>query len=440
MSSSLRNPYPVHRGRTTDKSVRRRGGGIRRRSLPATTGAGRERTPEYRQCACYLGRLLSIEGHGRSRDIVRRIDVPSEKPYQPVIDNQGALSDSDFDVSVSGWEISGRIARPSKRNGAILVFNGEESLLPKSAWATVRAIEEFRRRPDTERTQHLNELGWGKIRTLADAANALYVSQYLATTHVLTPDRLRLPVTREETKFGRVQTVLPTFDGAPDGWIRAFDQLESVQSHYDFTGGTHGRVRVVLSEPVRKVLQVIKRDMPGRRIAGATAEKFLHNPWAFLGETAAEVISEDEFVRDRASVGPLSTVFSVSHRAADGRIDSVELVVTEHFANGGAKTSVSSFQGTLNLAEFIAALEEALRQEREHFPWNEFDLTVDAECTTQLETAQQVLFLWRNQPDERIDFNDVYTLDGYSERITGIGVAKPYLCPSHAKVCSRRRC
>src|SRR5262249_37168385 len=163
-----------------------------------------------------------------------------------------------------------------------------------------------------------------------------YKSQYLATTHVLTPDRLRLPQAREDTAFGRVHTVIPTFDRAPDGWLRAFDQFETVQPHYDLASSDGGRVRVVLSEPVRKVLQVIKRDMPGRRVAGARAEKFLHNPWAFLGDSAMDVLDEDDFLLDRASAGPLTTIFSVGTRVTDGRIDTVGLVVTEHYADGTA--------------------------------------------------------------------------------------------------------
>ena len=45
-------------------------------------------------------------------------------------------------------------------------------------------------------------------------------------------------------------------------------------------------------------------------------------------------------------------------------------------------------------------LETALREDRERFPWNEYDLTIDAESTLQLEQGMQLAFLWRNQPAE----------------------------------------
>lgn len=362
--------------------------------------------------------------------------VPLERPVQPVLDHQATLSDSSFEVFVESWELNESSIRIARRIGAVLFVDDEEMLLPAATWKTVATIDQFRLRPAEQRTQHFNELGWGKIRTQADIVGALYKSQYLATTHVLTPDQLRLPQRREETPFGRVHTVMPTFDGAPDGWLRAFDQYETVQAHYDLTSIDGGRVRIMLSDPVRKVLQVIKRDMPGRHVSGLRAEKFIHNPWAFLGDSAEEVLNEEDFLLDKASAGAVTTVFSVAPRMSDGRIDTVSLVVTEHYADGTAKTSDCRFEGATSLAEFVTTLERALSEERELFPWNEFDLTVDAESASQLETARQVLFLWRSQPAERIDFTDVYTLNGYSDRIHGIGVAKPVYVPVMQKASS----
>jgi HJR/Mrr/RecB family endonuclease len=380
--------------------------------------------------------FFRLRGMPEHQSSITSFVVPPERPFQPVLDHQASFSDSSFDVFVESWELNGRSLRNARRIGAVLVVDGDEALLPAATWKTVVTIDQFLHRPPEQRTQHFNELGWGKIRAEADIADALYKSQYLATTHVLTPDKLRLPQTKEETPFGRVHTVMPTFDGAPDGWLRAFDQYETVQPHYDLASSDGGRVRIMLSEPVRKVLKVIKRDMPGRRVAGVRAERFIHNPWAFLGDGASEVLNEDDFLLDKASAGPLTTIFSVATHMSDARIDVVRLVVTEHFIDGTARTSDCLFEGAESLAEFVITLESALRDERELFPWKEFDLTIDAESASQLETARQVLFLWRSQPAVRIDFTDVYTLNGYSDRIHGIGVAKPVYVPVMQKTSS----
>jgi len=105
------------------------------------------------------------------------------------------------------------------------------------------SIRQFARRGAEERTQHRNELAWGTIRAHADAAGALYKTPYLETTFVLTPHTLRMPMKRDETPFGRVLTVEPTFEDAPSGWMKAFDGFNAVQPHYDLTPAGGGHVR-----------------------------------------------------------------------------------------------------------------------------------------------------------------------------------------------------
>ncbi|MEO3711488.1 SNF2-related protein [Roseateles flavus] len=359
---------------------------------------------------------------------LKLLGLPPQGPLRPIVDGSGTLSSDDFDLEVAGWTDGAQQVRVDGLEGAVATVGGKPQMLSSWAWATVAEIGALRSRSSSGRNQHAQELAWGRIRGLADRAGALYANPYLETTLVLTPDSLRLPLSKDETPFGRVLTVSPTFEGAPDGWLTAFDGFNSVQSHYDLTRGA-GRVRVVISDPVRKVLSVIKREMPGRKVAGAKAEKFIHNPFAFLGDAAHEVLKEDEFEADRAEAGAVAAVFSVVGRTEHGRINTVDLLVTEHFGDGSARTDVKTFKTSEELDLFLATLRGALEQDRERFAWDEYDLTVDAESTAQLEQGMQLAHLWRNQPAERISFDDVYQLDGYSGRIEGIGVAKPIYVP-----------
>lgn len=372
-----------------------------------------------------LFQLLQDPSHA---EVIAFLRLPPICDLRPVLGNEGTLSDSGFGVALTSWTDGKREIQVERRIGAVVTFDGTDSLLSEAAWATANEIELFNSRAQSDRTQHANELAWGRIRHVADQAGAMYASPYLETTYVLTPESLRLPMIKEETPFGRVFTVNPTFENAPDGWLKAFDGFNSVQTHYDLTRGS-GRVRVVISEPVRKVLEVIKHDMPGRRVAGSRAEKFVHNPWAFLGESAHEVIREDEFAEDRATAGAVAAVFNIVPRMADGRLNSIDLVVTEHFSNGSAQTNARAFSDNDEFEIFIAALERALIQDRERFPWEEYDLSLDAESTLQLESSKQFLHLWKTQPAEIISFLDIYELDGYSGRIEGIGAAKPIYVP-----------
>jgi SNF2 family DNA or RNA helicase len=372
--------------------------------------------------------VYALQASAEHVGALKLFNLPALGSLRPIVDGVGILSSDDFDLEVVGWTDGGQQVRVERLDGAVATVAGKPQLLSPWAWATVAEVDALRSRPSSERNQHAQELAWGRIRQIAERAGALYANPYLETTLVLTPESLRLPLSKDETPFGRVLTVSPTFEGAPDGWLTAFDGFNSVQPHYDLTRGS-GRVRIVISEPLRKVLAVIKREMPDRRVAGAKAEKFVHNPFAFLGDSAHEVLNEAEFERDRAEAGAVAAVFSIVERTEHGRINAVDLVVTEHFGDGAARANSSTLSTPEQLDEFLQAFKSALEQDRERFPWEEYDLTIDAESTVQLEQGMQLAHLWRTQPAERINFDDVYQLDGYSSRIEGIGTAKPIYVP-----------
>ncbi|CAN7597860.1 SNF2-related protein [Variovorax paradoxus] len=372
--------------------------------------------------------VYELQGSVEHIGALQLLGLPPQGPLRPVLDCSGTLSSQDFELEVVAWTDGIQQIRPDRLEGAIAIVGDRSQMLSPATWATMFEVAAFGHRSSSDRNQHFQELAWGRIRRLADKAGALYATPYLETTFVVTPDTLRLPLSRQETPFGRVLTVSPTFEGAPDGWLTAFDGFNSVQPHYDLTRGA-GRVRVVISEPVRKVLNVIKRQMPGRRVAGSKAEKFVHNPFAFLGEAAYEVLREDEFEADRAGAGAVAAVFSVIGRFEHGRVNTVDLLVTEHYGDGAARTETEAFIAPEQLERFLEGLKAALEQERERFPWGEYDLSLDGESTTQLEQGLQLASLWRTQPAERINFDDIYELDGYSGRIEGIGVVKPVYVP-----------
>jgi HJR/Mrr/RecB family endonuclease len=373
-----------------------------------------------------------IESADHSQSLLA-LGLPPVRSLSPILDCEGTLADPTFELSVDGWYDGKREVRVPRRVGAIVELDGSEWLLPFPSWQTADAIQRLATRGNEERSQHENELAWGGIRQLAEGAEALYRSPYLETTVVLTPETLRLPMQREVTPFGRVTTVAPTFSNAPTGWLNAFDGFNSVQRHYDLTPKNGGHVRVVISEPVRKVLEVIKREMPGRRVAGSKAERFVHNPWAFLGEAAHGVIREEEFAADRAAAGPVTSSFFINPSISSGRVETVHLVITEQFHGGGSRTHRVNFESPARMATFADALERAAKDDRMVLAWEDFDLSLDGESLTQLDRAHQIAHLWMTQPAAGISYEDIYELEGYSDRIEGIGVARAVYVPVFQK-------
>ncbi len=372
--------------------------------------------------------IYELQASAEHVGAVPLLGLPAVGPLRPVLSSEGSLSDEDFSLEVMGWTDGTENASTPDMKGAVAYFGDHAQMLSAAAWATLDAIRVFAARDSDNRNQHDQELAWGRIRRLADRAGAFYTTPYLETTYILSPDALRLPLSREETPFGRVFTVAPTFEGSPDGWLTAFDGFNEVQPHYNLTRGT-GRVSVVISEPVRKVLSAIKREMPGRRVAGTKAEKFIHNPWAFLGEAAHDVLNEKDFQHDKAEAGAVAAYFSLLPENADGRITEVALTITEHYSDGSARTDRKVFGAAEQLDRFLVALRTGLEDDRERFAWDEYDLSIDGDSAGQLELGTQIAHLWKNQPAERISFEDIYELAEYSGRIEGIGAAKPIYVP-----------
>lgn len=372
--------------------------------------------------------IYSLLGAAEHAGAVQFLGLPPPSPLRPILTSRGALSDEDFELDIQGWTDGVQEVNVERFEGAIAYVAEAPQMLGEAAWTLKRQVEDFRQRDEPKRHQHMQELAWGQMRKLVKACGGLYSSPYLETTVILTPDALRLPLTKVETPFGRVFSVAPTFEDAPEGWLTAFDGFNEVQPNYNLTRGK-GRVNIVISEPVRQVLNVIKREMPGRRISGIKAEKFIHNPWAFLGDAAHEVLSEEDFTNDKAQAGSVAAVFNLVARYDESRINFVELTVTEHFGDHSASTDSKKFDSPEQLERFLIALRTGLEEERERFPWDEFDLSIDSESAIQLENGQQLVHLWRRQPAERIRLEDVYELAAYSGRIEGIGAAKPIYVP-----------
>ena len=376
--------------------------------------------------------LYKIIEDEQFKGLVDSLEIPAQCAWQPILDCQGALSDPHFQVFIKGWINEGRqLSTSPKITGAVAVTADGHYLLPKSCWELHASLNASSASSTDKKSQHDNELLWGEVRALAVESGALYASQYLERTVVLTPNTLKLGPTKEKTSFGSVYVVNPTFTGAPSDWLVTFDKFSSVQSHYDINDGS-GRTRVIITEPVKKVLEVIKRDMPGRRIAGAKAEKFIKNPTSFLGEETAEVIDQKDFEATRERIGPLETGLQIIGSYDHGRVTGAIARITEIFKN--ETRSFDEGIGKLNaLKELRAGLEKSLTQEREWHPWREFDLTLDANTHIQIEKLGHLIDLWEHQSDEPISLEDIFELSGYSERIEGVGYQGTIYIPALKK-------
>src|SRR3990167_1029262 len=237
-------------------------------------------------------------------DSIELLSLPRIKKSTLSLEERGTLSDKIFSVVINGYiDLQGRVVQV-KQIGAIFSKGDDAWMASAAEWRLISTIADLINHVDTNQTDR--EHHWGKIRAAALNAGAM-LSAYLANVIVITPDNLIINYSRQEALGVGVAVIEPTFNDAPEGWLKKFDEINSIPKHIDFISTSiDGFMRVIFSDSVRSVSQTIKNDFPGRRAGGAKAEAFLRNPFAYLGEDASSVIDPDqiESAKERAGIVP----------------------------------------------------------------------------------------------------------------------------------------
>lgn len=378
--------------------------------------------------------LYDLLNHPEHFSSAPLLGLPEFSTLRPALVSQGALSDSGFSIYLDGWrsETGQVVSQEVIRTGAQLKLGKTEQLLPEPVWLLIDAVRSFARRPVNEKNRDAHFAAWGRIRALAEEADAL-LDRFLETTIVLTPEALRLELSQSVISGVPVVEVLPTFENAPTWWLDVFDSHVSVPPRYDHTQPGGGIVHIVIAPEVRQVLAEIKA-MPGRRAAGERAEAFLRNPYAVLGETASAIISPESFEQARTQAGVVFYTFHIAlarHPASDaekaGLIERVEIQVAPQ-AERFAATELLHLSNPQALQTFIDTLERGITESRLSFVWAGRKLELDPNAQVQLDQARSWLFEWQ-RARVLISASEVYDLSGYAPRVEGIGAAKPVYSP-----------
>lgn len=367
-----------------------------------------------------LYKLLDDINHEDSRYLLA---LPKFDKAVPVISEVGTVSDNFFRLKIDGWRsYSGDTVKYKKFIGGAFQDADNTALITKDVWQLIDCISNKNGFESQSRSQIENEALWGEARHLAIKANA-ELSPYLASTVVLVPSLLKMRYSRVQALGTNVVTIEPYFDGAPEEWIAKFDGFKFIPEHADFST-SKGRIRVIFPEAIKNVLGVIKTEFNGRKVAGVKAEAFLRNPFAFLGEAASKVLDEKQIQEAKEDAGIYSTRLTLYPDIQNGLIESVTATIYQNLEEG-SKADRSIIQTAHELELLIKEIEVSLLDERQFFTWRNFVIDVDGDLYQTLDKARAWFNVWKDQVKNFIDFNDVYAIDNYGERIEGIGIAKP---------------
>ena len=125
-------------------------------------------------------------------DIQSYIKFPRVNQVVPILKSTGALSDSDFKISISGWfnkASSSNISVELITDTPILYTdNHQYSLLSEDAWFLLQELFSFYKSTESNTPQYTHK-SWAKIRRLAQKCDAR-LDNFLVNTFVLSPEKL----------------------------------------------------------------------------------------------------------------------------------------------------------------------------------------------------------------------------------------------------------
>lgn len=355
--------------------------------------------------------------------------IPPEAVARPRLTSKGALMDPDFAVLLDEWvDGQGRRLQPVPQlMGRVLQSSSGAALLSESLHQLLEELARFHGTPPSERSQSFKEQAFGRMRKLATSTGCP-VSDYVARTVVLTPDRLRLAMEHRGEVDGKVVEVIPGFDEAPSHWLDQFDRLP-LQDSYDVPDGP-SLVRVVVTPEVKAVLAEIKR-LPGRRATGPRAEAFVRNPFAVLGESAEHVIDPEQFEKAREEAGIRFEQFTPHvERGEFGEVHRVGLLV-EELGNESKAAEMLWFANPDDLQRFTGKLGRAFSDGSQCVTWQRHELEIVGDTERQLVDLEQWGREWARP--QLWTAAEVLDLSNYSDRVVEIGVEKPFVTPVIAR-------
>ena len=364
--------------------------------------------------------LLNDPEHQSS---LQAIGIPATCALKPILRCNGTLLDPDFNIGIDGWFLGDTNVGSVELTGPVALLDREPALLGFATYVVWKRILAFYAEGG-ERTAASNRRHWGAIRLAALAAGAR-LDSFLTSTVVLSPDKLHIQLARTDVAGTDVVAIGPWFSGAPLHWLDEFDRHPEVLDMYRMVDGEQ-MLEVVVTPAVKTVLAAIKK-MPGRRAAGSLAEKFLSNPFSALGTQANDVIDEEQFVHARKEAGLTFERFSIYCKSSKGVIEQVGLLI-ETLDAEPPTSSLELFANPAALKKFAVALQTKVEMGLEIFEWRGYRLQLLGDIEHELATLGKIYATWTS-PQLHIRESDVFNLERYSKRVTGIGVQPAIVSP-----------
>ncbi len=189
-------------------------------------------------------------------DIDKQIlGLPNNYPYEIYIQSIGTLNQQSFNFKCGFYDFvpNGNLL-PVKRNGPVIEIESRKYLLSQTQYFICESVEEFNAVPEPDRTFTNNLKRFSKIKGLSKMAASLFDS-YLENENVYQPDKIKINLAFENETLEITPSI--GFENQT-GFLKSFDQFNSVRDVYNVTDNTGKTVRIPIDENQKKVLNKLK--------------------------------------------------------------------------------------------------------------------------------------------------------------------------------------
>ncbi|MBU9842205.1 DEAD/DEAH box helicase [Rahnella aceris] len=364
------------------------------------------------------------------------LGIPDVISLRVNLGGNGSLSDENFGLYIKEWkEIPSGRAIEFERTGAVIETAQGHFLLSKNNWQLLSALQQFRKEQETSCTEITHQLGWAKIRGLAKKASA-ELDDYLTKTIVVKPESLKLKLRKVMIQDMPVIEIEPSFEDQPRQWLNNFDSSRLVQDQYRIPGEDGSLSHVIISPEVKEVLSSV-HAITGRRVAGDDAMSFIRNPYTFIGEDAAGVVSPEQHEEALQNAHIFFHRFHLEPQfnTENTKIASV-LLTLKALAAVPQPPVTFEFVKPYELDKFVEELAIKLASGLPAGIWQGYELELSQFTLGQLQEYQTLLARWE-QESTGAEFEDVLDLKKYGDRVIGIGefekVTSPFLVKSDSE-------
>lgn len=372
-------------------------------------------------------KFYAINSDLEHQDSLPLLAMPEFINLTPILSSSGALTDGTFQVNITGWRNGDGIRLSFQdaklRFNPVIDYQHRVYLLTYPVWHLISAILEFAAISSAQKTTENNYRHWGKIRRLALNANCV-LDNFLSKTVVLTPEKLHLQLDQDAD----VVTISPTFIEAPSDWLERFDHLPNVPDYYHLPQTDGSQIEIALTEPVKQVLQEIKR-MPKRTVRGKRAQAFLRNPYACLGNLALGVITPESYEQSLEQSGIIFYRFTLGAKQdAKGNIINITMQLIANRVTPVFNNTTFEFSTPDELVQLINEIEIQLQEQAPCFNWKGYEIELCGDSDRQYQNLKQWYQSWLT-PINLLAYEDIFQFSEYSKRVLEIGVRKPYYSP-----------